>query len=421
MPAISRKHEHLGVSVPDSPAAPAFTAEFWRFLAGFGGSLLADGIWFVCLGWAASRLGSPVATSLVLAAASVPRAALLIPGGAVADRLGAFPVVRYTQILRLVCLAVAVGAAVAGWLTVWTLLPLAILFGLLDALHMPAASSLPPLLLSRSQLPAGQGAVQTMDRVSLVVASGVGGVLIGAFGLSAALLAAFAALGAALPLLLSLGGHLPPTAARPPELERAGFVEDCLAGVRHAARHPVIGPALLVVTTGNLVLMPPLNVGLPLLTAERGWAPSVYGALLAVFSFGAAVGAVGVTRWRARRAAAAGLVWVAVGCLFLAGLAVASRPLLAEGAAFGLGVTTGTSSALLIGYIQSFTAAEHMGKVMALVAFSALGLTPVGYLLFGMAADTIGLVATLLLCAGLELVVVLGALTLRSLRGATPT
>jgi MFS family permease len=394
---------------------------FRRYLLGFGASLAADGLWFVALGWAAARLGDPVQASLVMAAGSLPRAALLLVGGTVADRVGAFTMVIRTQNLRLAVMAAFTVVAFATTPTALVLGAVAAVFGLLDALHLPATAALPPTLLSSRDLPAGQGLVQTLERLAMVGATGLGGLLIAARGLPAAALGATILLGVAVPALASLRRpeQAVETASVTSEDEPSGFLRNAVEGLRFAARHGVIGPILLVVTIVNFTLMPPLNIGLPLVAGARGWTATTYGLLLAVFSAGAAVGSLSVLAWRPRRPALAALCWIVLGTACLALLGMVTHVAAAAAAATLLGLSSGPSSALLLGLVQSRTPTRHMGKVMALLAFSALGLTPVGYATFGALADVIGTGQAFQVFAAAGLAVALFAATRPQLRRAT--
>jgi hypothetical protein len=126
-----------------------------------------------------------------------------------------------------------------------------------------------------------------------------------------------------------------------------------------------------------------------------------------------------VLAWRPRRPALAGLWWIVVGTVCLGLLGDVTHVAAAATAATLLGVSSGPSSALLLGLVQSLTPTRHMGKVMALVAFSALGLTPVGYATFGALADLIGTGPAIHVFAATGLVVALGAATRPALRRAT--
>lgn len=83
-----------------------------------------------------------------------------------------------------------------------------------------------------------------------------------------------------------------------------------------------------------------------------------------------------------------------------------------------LGFTSGPVSALLLGMVQAQTHTAYLGRVMALVSFSAVGLVPVAFPLFGLLIQTSSLTAAFLLCAVADLITALFALSLRRVRTA---
>jgi len=83
-----------------------------------------------------------------------------------------------------------------------------------------------------------------------------------------------------------------------------------------------------------------------------------------------------------------------------------------------LGFTSGPASSLLLGLVQAHAKTEYLGRVMALVAFSALGLVPVAYAGFGLLVSATTISTAFVICAVAELLTALGALCLRQIRVA---
>ncbi len=392
---------------------------FGRYLGGFGFSLLGDQIWFVALAWAASRLGDSTQTSLVIAAGSIPRAVLLLLGGTLADRFGALPVALRSQVGRIITMAVAVTATLAiGDANMWVLLGIAVTFGALDAAHMPAVAALPPQLLDNDNLPSGQGLVQTLERAALVAGAPVGGLVVALGGLSAAAATNLVLFTAALVVLRGLRLRAPGPAAE--TTKPLGTWHSLADGLRYAARDPVLRGVLIIVTVLNLGLAGPLNVGLALLAKDRDWNASRYGWTLSAFAAGAVAGALLIAaQRRPKKPAMAGLLWVAGGSLALASVPLAGHLLLVMAAVSAVGFASGPASALLLGLVQARTKHAYLGRIMALINFSALGLTPVSYTLFGLLADLTALSVAFLTCAGLILVATCAALGSTAIRTAS--
>ncbi|WP_165274424.1 MFS transporter, partial [Streptomyces sp. 196(2019)] len=227
-------------------AHPPGKRTFARFLGGFGLSLIGDQIWFVALGWAAARLDSPLQASAVMACASIPRAALLLVGGSIADRYGPLKIALSSQALRLAVMAAATGALLlSGESALWLLITVAVIFGALDAAHMPAAASLPIHILSKQDLPKGQGAVQTLERTASVIGAPVGGFIVAYGGLTMATAVNTLLFTGALLILRTLTRRIP-AAAAPEEISGEGTWRSVRSGLSYVARDHVLSRILLV-------------------------------------------------------------------------------------------------------------------------------------------------------------------------------
>jgi MFS family permease len=358
------------------------------YLAGLSSAVLAGQIWLVVLGWAAARLGDPTHTSLALAAGTVPRALLLLFGGAVADRHGAQRIARLSQQARVALMAVA---AVALWATgdnMPLLLVLALLIGALDALYLPAAGALAPLVVATPDLPALQGLLQTLERGLLLVGAPLGGLLIGWAGLPASAVIIAVLSGCAVLAFSALPRQGPVVDQDKSESAWGSIV----AGLRYVGGRPELWIVLVVITIVNATLSDAVNVGLVLASRQHGWGPTGLGWAIAGFAAGATVGALTLTRLRSRTApAVVGLLWVAVAALGVAGLAAASSLLAAIVLLAVTGVAAAPATALLVGVIQANTDSLYLGRVMSLLSFSALGLAPMTYAAFGALAEIISL------------------------------
>ena len=114
-----------------------------RWLAAFAASLIGDSVYFLALGFAAARVAPPGQVGLVMAAGAVPRAVLMLGGGVVADRFGPRRVVIGSDAVRCVMILSAAAALALAEPGLWLLIAVALLFGVVDALFMPAVGALP--------------------------------------------------------------------------------------------------------------------------------------------------------------------------------------------------------------------------------------------------------------------------------------
>ncbi len=277
------------VAAPERPAHR--DPNVLRWLGAYTASMIGDSVYFMALAWAAARTGSASGVGLVLAAGSLPRALLMLGGGVLADRFGPRRIVIGSDAARAL---LVLGLAAVLFLTAPTvavLVVVAVLFGAVDALFLPAVGALPPRLTAPGQLARVQGLRALAARGSTIIGAPMGGVAVATGGPSLALAAAGVLFALSLPLLLGL--RLRPLPAPAASGEEAATKapdawHDLVDGLRYIRRHPLLGPLMLVIALSELGFVGPLNLGLILLSEQRGWGASGMGWIVAGFVSGAA-------------------------------------------------------------------------------------------------------------------------------------
>src|SRR6478752_4448289 len=104
-------------------------------------SRVGDVAWFIGLAWTAAQVAGPAGAGLVMGVGSVPRAAILLIGGAYADRLDAKRTMVVANLLRIAVLAVAIVVVDARSSSLVLLLAVAVIFGLVDGMYDPASGT----------------------------------------------------------------------------------------------------------------------------------------------------------------------------------------------------------------------------------------------------------------------------------------
>ncbi|GGX84288.1 MFS transporter [Streptomyces minutiscleroticus] len=378
-------------ALPERAGAPAHRdGNVLRWLAAYTVSLVGDGVYFVALGWAAQGAAGPAEVGLVMAAGAVPRAVLMLGGGVLADRFDPRRVVLGSDVLRcLLVLAVAAGVALTAP-ALWMLVAVALAFGAVDALFVPAVGALPPRITGPDQLARVTGMRSLAMRLGQVAGPPLGGLAMGTGGAAAAFAVAGLLFALSLPLLLTVRIH--PLEARGEARPAPGTVwKDLLDGLRYIRRHRLIGPLVAVGAVCELGLTGTLNVGMVLLNAERGWGPSGYGWIGGGFGAGAAAGAALLAV--VGRLPRAGLVLTAALLVSSAGAAaVALVPalwaaaVLAAVVGLGAGLFGGLDNAL----VQTAADPAYLGRVTSVVMLTVIGLAPLSYPLVGAAVGTWG-------------------------------
>lgn len=392
-----------------------------RWLVAHTLSVLGSSVYFLSLGWAAQDVATPAQVGMVMAAGSLPRAVLMLGGGVVADRYGPRRVVIGSDAVRCVLILGVAVALAFGNPGLWLLVAVALVFGAVDALFMPAVGALPPRLTTGDQLARLQGLRvltirlgQTVGPPTAGLALGLGGTAV-AFGLAGCLFV--------VSLILLWGLRLDPLPA--PRAEAGenppsrGAWAELAEGLRYVRHHRLLGPLVLIVTLTDLAMSGPLNVGIVLLASDRGWGAAGAGWLVAGFGGGATAGAalLAIRGWlpRAGRLLAALLAVAVGGC---AGIGLApTLPLAVTAAAFS-GLGGGLSGAMGFALLQNATAPGYLGRVTSVATMGSLGIAPLAYPVVGTAIGAFGVTPVYLGCAVFGLSGVVVALSAPAVRHA---
>lgn len=399
-------------------------ANVLRWLAAYTASLIGDSVYFVALAWSAQKVAGPAEVGLVMAAGAVPRALLMLGGGVAADRFGVRRIVIGSDAVRCVLiLAVAAGVAVTAP-AVWILVALALAFGAVDAVFVPAVGALPARVTGPDQLARVTGMRTLSMRVSQIAGPPLGGLAMGFGGASAAFAVAGTLFAVSLPLLLTV--RVRPLDAsdaddvREEAAPAAGSAwQDLLGGLRYLRHHRLIGPLIGVIAVCEFGLTGTLNVGMVLLNGERGWGPSGYGWIINGFGAGATVGAVLLTV--AGRLPRAGLTLAGtllVGCAGAAAIALVPTLPLAVAVALAMGLAMGVCGTLANTLVQTAADPAYLGRVTSVVMLTSVGLAPLSYPVVGAAIGAWGAAPVFVGCGAFGSVGVVIALSCEAVRRA---
>lgn len=387
----------------EAPARPAHRdGNVLRWLGAYTASMIGDSVYYMALAWAAARTGNASQTGLVLAAGSIPRAVLLLGGGVLADRLGPRRVVVAGDAARCLVILALAGTLLLTAPTVWMLIAVALVFGAVDALFLPAVGALPPRITAASQLARVQGMRGLASRTANVVGAPLGGVAVALGGPVLAFAAAGVLFAVSLPLLLAV--RLRPLPAPETATPAQTAWRELADGLRHIRRHPVLGPLMLTVAVTELGFVGPLNLGLILLSDERGWGASGMGWVVAAFGAGAGASALLLAvRGRVPRAGLVMCLTVLVGAVAIAALAYVPSVPLAATVAVLVGLFAGLGGSLCGALTQTVTDPAYLGRVTSVSTLFTHALAPLSYPVTGAAVALWGtgpvFVASAALCA----------------------
>ncbi|MEU9561351.1 MFS transporter [Streptomyces sp. NPDC048161] len=398
------------------PARAAYRdANVLRWLTAYTASVTGDVVYFLALSWAATRVGGPSQVGLVAAAGALPRAVLMLGGGVVADRFGPLRVAVVSDAIRCaVVLAVAV-AVVLTFPSVWLLVVVALIFGVVDAVFMPAVGALPPRITSPEQL----ARVQGMRGLSIRLSNAVGPLLAGSVMAIGHAAGAFTLAGvlfaASLAVLLTVRIAAPAEAAP----RRASAWRELGDGLRYVRRHRMLAPLVAVIGLSEMCFSGPVATGLVLLADERGWGAPGMGWVASAFSVGAAAAALLLTVAsripRAGPAMSGALLVTAAGAV-----ALGRAPALPVAVMFGalIGLTSGFTTAVTGALIQTESDPRYLGRVTSVTTLCTLGLAPALFPAVGVTVALWGADAFFAGCGAICLLAAVLGLSVPALRRA---
>jgi MFS family permease len=395
--------------LPISHRLPAILRErrLLLFAGGQGVSAIGDGVYLVALAWTSLQLTrSPVYLGLLLTTSALPRAILMLAGGVVVDRLGPRRVILGSDLSRALLIGGVAAVVLLGHLSILLLFLIAAIFGVFDAVFYPATMTLVPALVSPERLSAANGVWQLAVEGTLIVGPPLGGLVVGLAGPGPAFLVDAASFLVAFGALLVVRVTTDPSPASAPT--ESGWAS-LTAGVRTSLGNPLLRALMPLTAVLNLSAGGPLNVGIPLLARSHGWGPGGYGLIEGGLGAGILVGgaAMGAGHRLPRpglsvlgMAAALGVMTVLLGAAPVLPLAMLL--------ALVMGALVSATNVAVVSLVQQQTPAEVLGRVMSVLMFSSMSLTPISYAVSGGVARGIG-VNGLFAAGGLLVVLTAGA------------
>jgi MFS family permease len=382
-----------GTTIEIPPLSRDRRVQAWVVSTGI--SQAGDVAWMIGLAWTATKIGSATETGLVVGIGTLPRALMLLFGGALADRLDARRVMVAMNAARiLVLLAGAIIAETAG-LSIPVLVAVAVLFGLFDAVYDPASSTMPRQFVRTEDLAATSAMFQLSRRIATFAGAPIGGVLVAFGGLELVMLvdaATFVVNGLLLALLMK------------PRFPRAlsrgrSMLSDLADGFRYLWRTGPVRTLVIALSGLNLFAGPVTAVGLVLRTHGAGWGAPSLGLFEACIGVGAAAGAVVAIRLRPERPARVGLLILVAqaGALGVVGFAPYAGIVAAM---LVVGVTAGLASAFLSGAFQAGVEASYLGRMSSIVTLTDDALMPVMMIGFAAFAGGVSLTWACLIAGG---------------------
>lgn len=362
--------------------APGRIGGFRWFWLASALSVGGDFFSFIAVSWLTLQLtGSALALGTILMAQGIPRAALLLLGGALTDRMSARMLMSVSALARtLLMVAIATDTA-TGQVQLWHLYVYAVLFGTLGAFFIPAQGTMLPRLVPANMLEAGNSALNLGSQMARVIGPAAAGLVVARFGPAPS----FAIDGACFFLCALAVLQLPiPASVSTATQNLLGSIQ---AGLAYAWADRALLGVLAIVVVLNFAVTGPFQVGLVVMSRQRFAGATALGAILAANAFGSVAGTLAGGTFRPRRF---GLVFIfapLVTGTLAAILSFTTALITAMALMYLFGIGTGLINVMAPTWLQRRTDPTMLGRVMALVNVGALGAAPLSLAAAGVIAQ----------------------------------
>ncbi|MBI3445690.1 MAG: MFS transporter [Magnetospirillum sp.] len=357
------------------------------FFCGQAVSLLGSWMQMVAQSWLVYRLtGSAEMLGLVAFVSQIPVFVFGLLGGAASDHFPRRKVILVTQSAFLLQAALLASLTLSGLIAVWHVLVAAVLFGMINAIDIPARQAFTVDLVGKEDLGNAVALDATIFNAARLVGPAMAGGVVASLGEGWCFAVNAVSFLAVLASLLLMSA-VPATGAGG---AGEGMLERIRGGLAHVAGKPSILALIALLGLSGLMGMS-FSVLMPVFASRvLGGGPEALGLLMSAAGAGAllasvAVAVLGVGTARSRLAwglsgfglaliafALSPSLWLSAGLLALAGMAL---------------VAHNTASQTLV---QILVADAYRGRVMALYSMTFMAATPTGSLLAGFLAERMG-------------------------------
>ena len=357
---------------------PLRNPRYRLWLIGSTISFLGDQFYMVALPWLIlQQTGSAVAMGAVMMAGSIPRALLMLMGGAVSDRMSARKIMMSTATTRTVCVAVIGILIWFGILHMWEIYVLAVIFGVADAFAVPAATAYLPSLLQPEQLVAASSVSQSTAQLTTIVGPVPAGFVIKTLGV------AWAFFVDAISFLFIIGAlwKLPD----PPQSPAASkAVWPAIAeGIAYVGRDVPLRSLMLLAMTMNFCFAGPVSIGLTYMVKTRFGSPAILGTLMSAIAAGSLLGALLAGVWKIRRRGALMLLVAAALAPCLGSIGLITRVWSLAGVLFLIGGLATLMNVHIGAWVMQRIDAAVRGRVASVLMLGSFGIMPISFALSG--------------------------------------
>jgi MFS family permease len=316
-----------------------------------------------------------------------------IPGGVATDRYNRYTIIKITQVISMVQSVLLAVLVITGHTTVWAILLLSVILGIINAFDVPARQALiNDVVASPDDIPNALSLSTATASLAQLLGPALSGIVLSVFGAGICFLLNAASFGAVIVSLLLM--KLP---AYQPKKTDKKIIADFAEGFTYIKNTPGISTMIVMLATVSLLVLP-YNTVLPVFAKVvfKGDA-STFGYINSFVGIGAVAGTI----FMASRKPGAHLKRILFISTLLMGVGlICFSQIKSFPAAMFFAAIAGYGSIAqftISNIVVQSDAAPHMrGRTMGILLMAIFGMMPLGSVLVGAVSEHIGAPATVL-------------------------
>jgi MFS family permease len=348
--------------------------------------------------------------SLVMAARFFPMIAFMLFGGVFADRFTRNRIVGGADIIGSFLAATSAISFILGFPSIWILVVMGGLFGVLNALWWPAMSGVLPEILPKEKLQEGNAVIGLMTNIGYISGTLLGGIIVATFNAGWGLLVDAISFFIAGVIVWNL--KLPIKS----KIESPGIIHDLRVGWREFISRSWVVTMVFTFAIINMAFESMLQVLGPLNYNDLETGPRYWSLNLAGMTAGMMLGGFIVLKKKFKRPLFITMILIAISVVWDFALAF-DLPI-------GICIISAIFSGLTIEFfmvtwntsMQSHIPEESFSRVNAYDALGSFGIAPLGIVIAGPLAAHFGVNTILMATGTLTFIAACASLTVKSVR-----
>ena len=385
-----------------------FTA---RTISNFGNGMSPVALAFGVLDIAGADAGS---LSLVQGARTLPILLLLIVGGTIADKYGRAKVMGLADMWLSVLILIAAWSFITGSPSVWLLVIVGLLSGLLNGIWYPAFAGLVPIIVPESKLQSANAAIGFGSNIAFMFGTASAGLVVLYFGVGWALVIdalTFLIAGALVYPLSKL-----PQPGQAEQGEKVNFLRELKLGWKEFKTRTWLVTIVIAFAFINMTFEAIWAVLGALQTREHYDGAATWGLVLGFMSLGFLLGTVIANKIRPKYPLRLVMILMLAEPIFTLAFGTVQPLIILLISAVAVGIAMDIFYVMWATTIQQNVPSESLSRVNSYDSFGSFVFGPLGIIVAGPLAIAIGINETLIIGAAVSALAIVASLMIPSVR-----